>query len=94
MIAEAMRRHSPCSRRSSFRPLRARRFAMSPDSVIATFALRQIARANGGGGSLFDAHWPAFAVPAMIIAVIGAIATWIPSRRALHIDPAVLLRTD
>ncbi len=62
--------------------------------LIATFALRQIARANGGGGSLFDAHWPAFAVPALIIAVIGAVATWIPARRALRLDPAVLLRTD
>jgi ABC-type lipoprotein release transport system permease subunit len=30
----------------------------------------------------------------LIIAVIGALATWIPSRRALRINPAVLLRTN
>jgi hypothetical protein len=62
--------------------------------LAATFGLRQIARANGGGGSLFDAHWPAFAAPAILVIVIGAMATWIPSRRALRIDPAGLLRTD
>ena len=61
--------------------------------VGATFALTRVARAAGGGGSVFDPGWPAFAVPVAIILVIGALATWIPSRRALTINPAILLRT-
>jgi ABC-type antimicrobial peptide transport system permease subunit len=61
--------------------------------VGATFALARVARAAGGGGSMFDPRWPAFAVPVLIIVGIGALATWFPSRRALKIDPAVLLRT-
>jgi hypothetical protein len=59
----------------------------------ATFALTRVARAAGGGGSVFDPDWPAFVLPVAIILVIGALATWIPSRRALRINPAVLLRT-
>lgn len=60
--------------------------------VGATFALGRIVRASGGGGSFLDPRWPAFVVPVLIIAVIGLFATWVPSRRALRIDPAVLLR--
>jgi len=59
----------------------------------ATFALTRVARATGGGGSVFDPGWAAFAVPVLIILVIGVLATWIPSRRALRINPAILLRT-
>ncbi len=59
----------------------------------ATFALTRVVHAAGGGGSMFDPRWPAFVVPVLIIVVIGALATWIPSRRALKINPAVLLRT-
>jgi ABC-type antimicrobial peptide transport system permease subunit len=40
-----------------------------------------------------DPDWPAFAIPVLIILGIGALATWIPSRRALTINPADLLRT-
>src|SRR5207249_3762275 len=61
--------------------------------VAATYALRQIGRATGGGGSIFDARWQAFAIPVLIVLSIGALATWIPSRRAVKINPAVLLRT-
>ena len=57
-----------------------------------TFGLRQIVRAGGGAGSSFDPHWPAFAIPVILVLVIGIIATWLPSRRALRIDPAQLLR--
>jgi predicted permease len=60
--------------------------------VGATFALTRVVRASGGAGSMFDAPWAAFAIPVLLIAVIGALATWIPSRRALRINPAVLLR--
>lgn len=58
-----------------------------------TFALARIVRASGGAGSVFDPPWPAFVVPILIVAVIGVLATWIPSRRALKINPAALLRT-
>ena len=58
-----------------------------------TFALTRIVRANGGGGSPFDADWTAFAVPTAMVAVVVALATWVPSRRVRKIDPAKLLRT-
>ncbi len=32
-------------------------------------------------------------VPVVVVVAVGALATWIPSRRALKIDPVVLLRT-
>jgi ABC-type antimicrobial peptide transport system permease subunit len=60
--------------------------------IGATFALSRIVRASGGGGSFLDPDWPAFIVPALIIAAIALIATWVPSRRALRINPAILLR--
>jgi len=58
-----------------------------------TFALSRIVRAGGGGGSIYDPPVQAFVIPVLIVVAIGAVATWIPSRRALKIDPAVLLRT-
>jgi ABC-type antimicrobial peptide transport system permease subunit len=62
--------------------------------IGVTFGLSRIVRAGGGGGSIYDPGWPAFAIPVLIVAVIGVLATWIPSRRALRINPAVLLRTS
>jgi len=59
-----------------------------------TFALSRVVRASGGAGGIYDPDWPAFAVPVLIVAVIGALATWIPSRRALKINPAVVLRNS
>jgi predicted permease len=59
-----------------------------------TFGLSRLVRASGGGGSPFDATWPAFAVPIAIIAVIAALATWIPSRRVRSIEPSILLRSE
>jgi predicted permease len=61
--------------------------------VGVTFALTRVARATGGAGSIWDPTWRAFVVPMAIILVIGALATWLPSRRALKIDPALLLRS-
>jgi predicted permease len=61
--------------------------------VGATFALGRIVRASGGGGSFLDPRWPAFVVPVLIIVAIGLLATLVPSRRALRIDPAILLRS-
>ena len=53
----------------------------------------RVARAAGGGGGGLDLGWPAFTVPVLIILGIGTLATWIPSRRVMKIDPAALLRT-
>ena len=61
--------------------------------IGTTFALGRIVRASGGGGSFLDPRWPSFVVPVLIIAVIGLFATWVPSRRALRINPAILLRS-
>jgi putative ABC transport system permease protein len=59
--------------------------------VAATFALTRVAQ---GTGSIFDSPgWQAFAIPIIIVTLIGGIATWIPLRRALRISPAVLLRS-
>jgi ABC-type lipoprotein release transport system permease subunit len=51
-------------------------------------------RASGGAGSIWDPAWQAFIAPLLIIAIIGVFATWLPSRRAMRINPAALLRTD
>jgi predicted permease len=60
-----------------------------------TFALSRIVRATGGAGSFLDTPaWPAFVFPALILAAVGALATWIPAQCALRIQPAVLLRVD
>ncbi|HEV3057926.1 MAG TPA: ABC transporter permease [Vicinamibacterales bacterium] len=57
-----------------------------------TFALSRIVRASGGAGSIYDPDWPAFAAPVLIVAAIGGLATLVPSRRAMRIDPAAILR--
>lgn len=60
--------------------------------IAITFGLSRIVRASGGAGSVYDPDWPSFVVPVAVVAVIGAVATWIPSRRAMKIDPAGVLR--
>jgi putative ABC transport system permease protein len=62
--------------------------------VGVTFVLSRIARAAGGGGGMMDPQWIAFMTPIAIILSIGALATWIPLRRALKIDPVTVLRTQ
>jgi len=61
--------------------------------IACTFALSRVVRASGGAGTMLDPPWEGFVVPALVVLAIGAIATWIPSRRAMNADPAVLLRT-
>jgi putative ABC transport system permease protein len=61
--------------------------------VGLTFGLSRIVQAGGGAGSLYDPPLLAFVVPVLILIVIGIAASWIPSRRALKINPAVVLRT-
>jgi putative ABC transport system permease protein len=62
--------------------------------VGITFALSRVVRAVGGGGSLYDPPWPAFVIPVLIVLLVGAIATWVPTRRALRINPALLLKAN
>jgi predicted permease len=61
--------------------------------IAGTFGLARLLRAAGGAGSVFDPRPSAFLVPLVAVTIIGIVATWVPSRRALKIDPAVLLRT-
>ena len=61
--------------------------------IAVTFGLSRIVRTSGGAGSIWDPGLEAFVIPVLIVIVIGAAATWIPSRRALRINPAELLRT-
>jgi ABC-type antimicrobial peptide transport system permease subunit len=58
------------------------------------FALSRLVRSGGGAGSIWDPALHSFLLPVMVVVAIGALATWIPSRRALKIDPVVLLRTQ
>jgi predicted permease len=59
-----------------------------------TFALSRVVRASGGAGSIWDPAMQAFIVPLVVVLVIALFATWFPSRRALRINPASLLRTE
>ncbi len=61
--------------------------------IAATFALARLVRASGGAGSIFDPAIHVFLPPILVVIAIGALATWIPSRRALKINPAILLRS-
>ena len=61
--------------------------------VAITFALSRVVRAGGGAGSLYDPAPIAFLVPVVILIAIGFLASWIPSRRALKINPAIVLST-
>jgi predicted permease len=62
--------------------------------IAATFALSRLVRANGGAGTIWDPGVQAFSAPLVVVFVIGVFATWFPSRRALKINPANLLRNE
>jgi predicted permease len=60
--------------------------------IALTFGLSRLVRAVGGAGSLFDPPWPAFVIPVAIVVIAAILATWIPARRALRVNPASLLK--
>jgi ABC-type antimicrobial peptide transport system permease subunit len=62
--------------------------------IALTFGLSRLVRAAGGAGSLYDPPWPAFVLPVFIVLFVAALATWIPTRRALRINPALLLKAN
>jgi predicted permease len=60
--------------------------------LALTFGLSRLVRAAGGAGTLYDPPLAAFALPVLIVIVVAALATWIPVRRALRVNPASLLK--
>ena len=62
--------------------------------IALTFGLSRLVRAAGGAGSLYDPPWPAFVLPVLVVVIVAALATWIPTRRALRINPALLLKAN
>ena len=60
--------------------------------IAVTFGLSRIVRAGGGAGSIYDPTLLAFVVPVLLLLAVGTLASWIPSRRALKINPAIVLR--
>jgi putative ABC transport system permease protein len=60
--------------------------------LAAMVGLARVVRAGGGAGSIWDPSVVAFVIPLVLVCGVAAMATWVPSRRALSIDPAVLLR--
>jgi putative ABC transport system permease protein len=62
--------------------------------VGITLALSRVVRAGGGAGSIYDPQLAAFVIPVVILMIIGTIASWIPSRRAVRINPAIVLRAS
>jgi putative ABC transport system permease protein len=60
--------------------------------IGTTFALSRFAQGQGG---VFDSPGlAAFIVPIIIVLAVGSLATWLPSRRALSVNPAGLLRGE
>jgi ABC-type antimicrobial peptide transport system permease subunit len=59
-----------------------------------TFGLSRLVRAAGAAGSLYDPPWPAFVFPVVVVMIVAALATWIPARRALRVNPALLLKAN
>jgi predicted permease len=60
--------------------------------IALTFGLSRLVRAAGAAGSIYDPPFPAFLIPVAMVMVVAALATWIPARRALRVNPASLLK--
>lgn len=92
----AVRMAIGASRRDVLRLVTAHSFRLIGAGVLlgigTTYGLSRLAQGIGG---VFDSPgWQAFVIPMLIVIVVGTLATWIPSRRALKINPALLLRTE
>jgi len=60
--------------------------------IGATFALSRFARGQGG---VFDSpSFAVFVIPTIIVVAVGCLATLLPTRRALSVNPASLLRIE
>jgi predicted permease len=65
-------------------------FAGLAGGIGTTLALTRLTQGTGG---VFDSPgWAAFVVPALVVLVVAALATWVPLRRAVGIDPVRVLR--
>ncbi len=60
--------------------------------IAATFGLTRLVQ--GVSGVFASPSWPVFVMPVGVVLAIAVLATCVPSRRAVMIDPAVLLRTE
>jgi putative ABC transport system permease protein len=60
--------------------------------IGTTFGLSRFAQGQGG---VFDSPGlAAFIVPVITVLIVVSVATWLPSRRALSVNPAGLLRSE
>ncbi len=63
--------------------------------AIGTMLMFGLSRFAQGSGSVFDSRTSAvFIVPIVALFVVGALATWMPARRATTVNPAELLRSQ
>jgi ABC-type antimicrobial peptide transport system permease subunit len=60
--------------------------------IALTFGLSRLVRAAGAAGSIYDPPLPAFVLPVILVLFVAMLATWIPARRALRVNPALLLK--
>jgi ABC-type antimicrobial peptide transport system permease subunit len=61
--------------------------------AFGTVLMYSLSRLAQGSGSVFDSRTPAvFVVPILTLLAVGVLATCIPVRRAIRINPAALLR--
>jgi ABC-type antimicrobial peptide transport system permease subunit len=60
--------------------------------VLAAMVLTRTIRGLLFGVAPLD--WPTLAIVCLVFATVGAIASWLPARRAARVDPIVAMRSD